>query len=205
MADSEHDTLVEHARAGDAEAVGSLLERHLPGLLLYVRLHAGELLRRKEESLDLCQSVCREVLQHCGGFEYRGEGAFRNWLYAQALGKIRDRQKYWHAHKRDVGREQALGETADLVGLAALAPAFFTPSQVAIREEDLQRLEQAFAALTPEHRQVITLARIVGLPHAEIAKQMGRSEVAARGLLHRAMACLGMLLSDPDERDDAAQ
>jgi DNA-directed RNA polymerase specialized sigma24 family protein len=43
---------------------------------------------------------------------------------------------------------------------------------------------------------VISLARIVGLSHAEIAKEMGRSEGAVRTLLSRALARLATLLDE---------
>jgi DNA-directed RNA polymerase specialized sigma24 family protein len=44
---------------------------------------------------------------------------------------------------------------------------------------------------------VLTLSRIAGLPHAAIAERLGKSEVAVRQLLVRAMAALGAALG-PD-------
>jgi RNA polymerase sigma-70 factor (ECF subfamily) len=173
-----------------------LLQRHLPGLLAYIRLHTGALVRSKEESVDLCQSVCREVLEDVDGFEYRGEGQFRSWLYTRALAKIRDRERHWFAAKRDAGREATHNASDARMDLAAVQPSFTSPSQVAIREEDMQELERAFAQLPEDYRRVITLARIVGLSHAEIAQEIGRTEAATRVLLHRALVRLGILLSD---------
>ncbi len=194
MHEDDHRTLVDRTTQGDAAAIETLLERHLPGLLAYVRLHAGEFLRRKEASQDLVQSVCREVLASVDRFEHRGEPAFRAWLFAKALGKIRDRQRYWLAARRDARRERDLPEGTNAVGRAAVQPAFASPSEVAIGEEEMRRLEDAFRELPEDYRQVITLARIVGLPHAEIAPQMGRSAAATRVLLYRALARLGRLM-----------
>ncbi len=39
--------------------------------------------------------------------------------------------------------------------------------------------------LSPEQREVLLFARIVGLSHREIAERTGRSEVAVRSLLSR--------------------
>jgi RNA polymerase sigma factor (sigma-70 family) len=50
-----------------------------------------------------------------------------------------------------------------------------------------QQMELAFDRLPDDYREVITLARIVGLSHAEIARQMGRGEGAVRMLLSRAL------------------
>ena len=48
-------------------------------------------------------------------------------------------------------------------------------------------MEAAFDSLPDDYREVITLARIAGLSHAEIARQMARSESAVRMLLSRAL------------------
>ena len=155
----------------------------------------GKLLRDKESVADLAQSVCREVLQSLDGFEYRGLPPFRKWLFQKALTKIQQRQRYYLADKRHPAREQAVpGESGD--GLAAMDASFCTPSQVAIKNEDLDRLDAAFAELPEEHRQVITLSRLFGYAHSEIAAEMGRSEGAVRVLLHRALARLAWVMDD---------
>jgi RNA polymerase sigma-70 factor (ECF subfamily) len=117
--------------------------------------------------------------------------AFKNWLYTRALHKIYDRNKFYGRERRDVGREQALPTDPQyLSGFGSL----LTPSKVAIQGEEVARLEAAFAQLTDEQREVITLARIVGLTHAEIGAQIGKSEGATRVALHRALARLGVLM-----------
>ena len=189
MIPKTHETLVTSASQGDGEAVASLLEQHLSGLLAYVRLHAGEHILHQESSADLVQSVCREVLEGLDGFEYRGEAAFRKWLFTAALNKIRERGRRLGAAKRGSGRR-----TISPPDLAALLPSFTTPSRVAIAEEDMARLERAFAELPEDHRRVITAAKILGQPHAEIAQELGRSEGAVRVLLHRALFRLGALM-----------
>ena len=52
----------------------------------------------------------------------------------------------------------------------------------------------AFAQLPEDYREVITLSRVVGLSHGQIASQLGKSEGAVRVLLHRALARLSGLL-----------
>ena len=68
----------------------------------------------------------------------------------------------------------------------------FTPSREAAGREELERLEAALARLSDEHREVVVLARIVGLSSPEIAERMQRSEGAVRVLLHRALARLAI-------------
>ena len=65
-----------------------------------------------------------------------------------------------------------------------------TPSQDAIGRETADALREALDALSEEHREVITLARLVKLPHRVIGEVMSRSEEATRQLLARAMVQL---------------
>src|SRR5262245_7080357 len=95
----------ERAARGDREALELLLVRHLPRLRAFVRLRAGAAVRAQEESSDLVQSVCREVLLHADQFRFPSESAFRNWLYTHALRKIGKRLRSHGTVKRGAGRE----------------------------------------------------------------------------------------------------
>ena len=66
--------------------------------------------------------------------------------------------------------------------------------RVALAKEEVLLFEAAFDTLSDEHREVISLSRIVGLSHQEIGEQLGRSEAAARQLLHRALAALAVAI-----------
>lgn len=179
------------ARRGDEPAVRTLLERYLPGLRAFVRLNSGRLLRSKESCSDLVQSACREVLQHADDFVYGGEAGFKQWLYRTALRKIVHRADHWQAAKREVGRENAAGATEqDGVDVLSCYQAFYTPSQQAAAREELERVESAFDRLSEPHRQVIVMAKVLGMSRAEIGVELGRSELAVRTLLSRALAQL---------------
>lgn len=175
--------LHDRASQGDRGALDELLQRYLPQLHAFVRVRLGPRLHARESSLDVVNSVCRELLDARDGFDFRGEDRFRAWLFTTALNKVRERHRRLHSDKRDVEREQP---DCDLDAFAALAP-LLTPSQEAIGRETESLLHQALAALDEDHREVITLARLVQLPHRVIAEVMERSEEATRKLLARAM------------------
>lgn len=179
--------LVEAAARGDARAVEQLIAGHLPGLRAYLRLRAGAMLRARESSSDLVQSVCRDVLQNLDQFKYPGEAAFRAWLYATALRKVADRAEYWQAQKRDAARDRPL-EGNDEALLAVYRTSFASPSAHAMGREAMERLEDAFERLSEDYREVIVLSRICGLSRAEVAQAMGRTEASVRNLLSRALA-----------------
>lgn len=191
MAETPDDTLelAQRAAQGDRAAAEVLLERCLPDLRAYVRLRAGPLVLQREAHSDIVQSTCREVLEHLERFQFASEGAFRQWLFTTALRKLTHRRDYHQAEKRDVGRELSIdAQPAGADGVLASYRRFASPSQAAILREEIERIEGAFASLSEEHREVITLARVVGLSRAEIAQQMGRSEGAVKMLLSRALA-----------------
>jgi RNA polymerase sigma-70 factor (ECF subfamily) len=185
--------LVAAASLGDRQAVGELLARHLPALRVFVRLQIGPVLRLRESASDLVQSACRELLEHLDGFEYRGEEAFKHWLFTAALNKIREHNRYHRAERRDIAREQG-----DAAHLGALYGSLLTPSRITIARETVERLEAAFDQLPPDYREVIVLCRIVGLAQAEVATRMGRSVDSVRNLLLRALAQVSALADRPD-------
>jgi RNA polymerase sigma factor (sigma-70 family) len=197
-ADWQSRKLVEEASQGDDQALESLLVELLPGLRGYLQRNAGDRVLAQESSSDLLQSVCREVLQHLqkGHLHYRTEEEFRSWLFEAALFKLRDRWKYYGARKRS-GKPRSLEGDPLEAGLEGRQREFLrslcTPSGEAAQREELQQLAEAFAQLSTEQQQVITLTRIDGLPHREAATQLGVSETACRKLLSRALARLTRL------------
>ncbi|MEZ5989027.1 MAG: sigma-70 family RNA polymerase sigma factor [Planctomycetota bacterium] len=194
----EERDLLARASQGDRPALEQLLERHLDSLHAYLRLQAGEMLRRKESVSDLVQSVCCEVLQDADKFDYRGEAQFRKWLYTAALRKVIDKNRYYRAHKRDVGLEVSgpgsRKSTYEDSRLLAKYGDFCTPSKVAIVHEELRRIEEAFQQLPEHYREVITMSRFYRYSNSQIAEELDRTEDAVRMLLGRALARFSSLL-----------
>jgi RNA polymerase sigma factor (sigma-70 family) len=186
--------LYQRATGGDAAALELLLERYMPQLHAFVRLRLDAVVRARESSMDVVQSVCRELLAAKGAFEFQGEDRFRAWLFTSALNKILEKQRFHRLAKRDLGRE--LPATAGAEAAEVAAASLLTPSLHAIGRETAQKLEDALDALSPEHREVITLARVVRLPHRVIAEVMERSEEAVRQLLARAVLRLTLELRE---------
>jgi RNA polymerase sigma-70 factor (ECF subfamily) len=184
------EALLQRASQHDPAAVATLLEQHLPALRAFVRLKAGPSLLAKESCSDLAQSVCRDVLENAERFRFGGEAEFRKWLFTTAMRKIADRAEHWRAGKRDARREHGGLEEDELRGLHGV----YTPSGQAAAREELQRIEAGFAKLAPEKQEVILMARLMGLSHAQIAQDLGKTEVAVRSILSRALAELAAAL-----------
>lgn len=179
----ENEQLFDRATEGDRSALDMLLQRYLPQLHSFVHARLGAQLRARESSLDVVQSVCRELLSARAKFDFQGEERFRAWLFTAAINKVRERHRRLHSDKRDVEREAGPIEDDAFAAVAHL----LTPSQEAIGNETAKAMREALAALSEEHREVITLAKLVHLPHQVIAEVMERSAEATRQLLARAM------------------
>lgn len=169
------------------------LERNLPVLRAFIRLRMGPALSARESSSDLLQSVCRELLQHRVDVEARGEPAMRAWLYTAALHKIQEKARFHRAQKRDVGREEA-PSTDDDGELLSCYGHVVTPSRDLAAREQVARMEAAFQKLSEREREIITLARVAGLSHAEIATQLAIGEDNCRQILRRGLVKLSGLL-----------
>jgi RNA polymerase sigma-70 factor (ECF subfamily) len=181
--EQDEDQLFRRSQGGDEDALRELLARYLPQLHAFVRLRAGAELRARESSMDLVQSVCRELLSVAPRFEDRGEDRFRAWLFTSALNKLRDKRRFHRSQKRDPAREVEPDDEEPSLAAAS----YLTPSVDAMGREAALALEQALGALREEHREVIAMARVAKLPHAVIAETLGRSEAAVRQLLVRAL------------------
>lgn len=191
--------LVDDASRGDVGAVESLLTQYLPDIERFLRGRAPAQVLAKESGADLAQSVCREVLERLADerFEYRGEPEFRAWLYNAAELKLKNRYRFYHRDRRAPDREVRRAPTSSREGEAeSLFRTLFTPSQEAIRKEELARFEAALSALTDDEREVIRWFHMEGLSHADIARRRGIQEGHSRTLLSRALARLARLATE---------
>ena len=187
--------------AQNRQAVESLLVQHMPGLRAWLQLRMGAQLRARETPDDLVQSVAREALGDLGEFEWRGEAAFRHWLYVKAHRKLIDKARHVGAAQRTPQREQAIhAESGEL----PLAGQLLSPSGEVASVEEVQRIEQAFRELPEDYQEAVSLRRLCGMSYAQIAERMERSEAAVRVLVHRGLSRLALRLQRLRGSDDDA-
>jgi RNA polymerase sigma-70 factor (ECF subfamily) len=176
------------------EALRGLLIRHLPSLEARVRARAGPFVRARESCSDLVQSICVAALRDLDGFEFRGEPAFRRWLFELADHRIVNKAEFHRAARRDAARERRPASGTTSGGAAPAGHHSTTPSRHAIRREAASRLEDALRRLPPPYREAVTLHRVEQLPYPEIAAILGRTEASVRTLVSRGLVRLSALL-----------
>lgn len=162
-------------------------ERHRERLLSVIYLRMGPDLRRRMDPEDILQDVAIEAMQSWHTLSDPDHvGA---WLVTLARRKVaRILRDQVGVAARDPGRERRV--KTDL----PLADRRSGPVTAADRKDQLGLLEEALERLSPDHREVILLARIEGLPAKEVGRRMERSENAVHLLLGRALKRLAQEL-----------
>src|ERR1700722_1483509 len=121
------------------------LEEFRSYLLLLARIQVDPGPRDRIDPSDIVQQTLMEA--HAKADQFQGdESALAAWLRQALVNNLRDAWRALRRDKRDIRREQALREaveqsSARLEGMLAAPPS--SPSQRAVRNEDLLRLADA--------------------------------------------------------------
>jgi RNA polymerase sigma-70 factor (ECF subfamily) len=152
----------------------------LEGLAAHRKAVRGLLLRLTRDAALADDLVQEALLRAVRAFpNLRGEASPGTWITAIALNLARDR---FRAARR-------APKTIDLNEAPGLAVEATAENEVLQAEMSACVLEHV-AALPPRQRRVVLLHHFGGLDHAEIARQVGVSNGAARVILHRGLAAL---------------
>ena len=186
--------LLNRARKGNSAAFEDLYNLYSDRLEGAVRKSLGRRLRARMEKEDLVQSVWKDVLPDLSRFEYRGQDSFFRWLCARIIRKNQDKGRYYGREKRDVAREKPLDGGASRSGGGKVLPASDpTPSEAAIRRENVERLMELLDHLPDNQRQTLVFRLRDNKSFEEIAGELGRSAGAVRQLYYRALRRIGEL------------
>lgn len=176
------------------------LEEFRGYLLVLARLRLEGWLRRKLTASDIVQQTLLRAHAALPALRDRSPEVLKAWL-REILGReIADAAKHFGRAKRDAAKERALCQALDRSSLALemlLAADQTSPSQAAIRHEDLLALADALCRLPDDQRVAVTAKHIENRSLREIAESMGRSPASVAGLLRRGLAQLRAALDSP--------
>src|SRR5580693_10148273 len=160
--------LVARSQAGDTSAFNELVIRYRNRT--YAMIY--NMVRNEQDAWDLAQDGFLKAWKSIGKF--RGQSSFYTWLYRIVMNVTID----------SLRRKQIEGGTEfdDQIGLQHIAPGAATapksemePAARISDKEVRQRIDEAIAKLSPEHRTVIVMREIDGLEYSEIAEQVNCS------------------------------
>ena len=178
---------------------GQWLERHRPYLTLLARSHLNPRNPAKLDSSDIVQQTLLDAYAKRDQLRGTSEGEVAAWLREILKHNLADALRNQHRDKRDVRRERSLEVAIDdsfCRTQAWLAAVQSSPSQRAVKQEDLSRLSEALTGLPEAQREAIVLHHLQGLKLTDVATEMGRTEAAVAGLLFRGLKALQTLLSE---------
>ena len=182
------DELITRAQAGDAAAFDELIVKYSPRLygLVY------NMTSNHEDTNDLMQDIWSKAYRSIAGF--RGKSSFYTWIHSigvnMTINFLKKRGRRFHMSLDDI--DSNIQHDKEFIELTATS----NP----VREADLgelqKRLNEAMQKLSEDHRAVVTMFDIQGMPHAEIAKILGISEGTVRSRLFYAHRQLQNFLSE---------
>jgi len=181
--------LVERSRNGDAGAYEGLVRRYqsrVHGMVYNMTSH-------KQDAEDIVQTIFVKAYRALGSFG--GRSSFSTWLYRIAMNTTLN-----HLQRRK--RRQGEMSLDDLDEGAERDPAYveLVARESPVRDISLTELQKklnaALQTLSEEHRSVVVLHDVQGLPHDEIAKALGVNVGTVRSRLFYARQLLQAELAE---------
>ena len=161
MEPQETRALVSKARQGDRESFDRLVKSHEDRVEALIHSRMGAHLKRVYDVHDVLQETLVRAFVSMERFQWQGEDSFMRWLGGiteHVILKLTARYE----------RENTLSLRQDPPGSNG------SPSRDLRRQERFERLQSAVSSLSPDHREVILLARVEGLRIKEVAGRMKR-------------------------------
>ena len=188
-ASRQQDTeLIARTQAGDASAFDELIVKYSPRLygLVY------NMTSNHEDTNDLLQDVWAKAYRSINGF--RGQSSFYTWIHSigvnMTINFLKKRGRRHLMSLDDV--DNGIQNDKEFLELTATS----SPVREADLSELQKRLNEALQKLSHDHRAVVTMFDIQGMPHAEIAKILGISEGTVRSRLFYAHRQLQNFLTE---------
>jgi RNA polymerase sigma-70 factor (ECF subfamily) len=172
------------ARRGDRDAFDELVRRTFVDTFTLARRLTGN----DEDARDVVQETYLRAWKAIGKF--RGDSQFSTWLY-----RITANTASTQVHRRRRQRAEPFAEGFDPADERAEQQI----TQSAESAESLDRISAALDELPAKLRNVVVLKDVYGMPHEEIADELGISVAAAKVRLHRARRKLRDVLYEEGE------
>ena len=177
------------------------LERFRSQLRLLAEIELSPWLRAKEDASDLVQQSLLEAHRDLAAYRGQSDAELVGWLKTILARNLLNAARHYRTQKCDVRREQSLAERLDQSSARVdgfLASEQTSPSQQAVRNEQVEQLAAGLARLLDAERTAIVLKHFQGWSLSQISAHLGRPTDAVAGLLKRGLKKLRSHLQDSE-------
>jgi RNA polymerase sigma-70 factor (ECF subfamily) len=177
------------------------LERFRAYLHVLARSRLAARYRAKLDASDIVQQTLLQAHHNRHDFRGRTDAEMAAWLRQILARNLAHEVRDLGRAKRDVARERPLEAELDASSARLeswLAAEQTSPSQRAIRNEQILRLSEAIVSLPPDQQEAVLLHYFENWSLAQIGERLSRSPAAVAGLLHRGLRQLHAQLHEPE-------
>lgn len=159
---------MQNVKDGNIAEMSVLFERyHLKLYNFFIKMGL-----QKDASQDMTQNLFYRMIKY--RHSYKSGNPVKSWIYQIARNLHAD---YCKQHKK----------TEDLIMSSELVPNNVITDTDNYPEEDYEKLDRAFSALSDAQREIIVLSRYQGLKYEEISTITNQSVPAIKVAMHRAI------------------
>ena len=169
---------IQEARLGNTAAIGAIYEKYHLTIYRYLYYRTGDV----HTAEDLTSEVFIRMIRSLPNYRPQ-EVPFLAWLFQIA-------------RNLSIDYYRSAGSVRTLPMEESLPAGNDDPTRAVDRRLTSQKLLEALRRLNDDQRDVIVLRFVAGMPIAEVAEAMNRSEDAIKGLQRRALIVLRHILSE---------
>ncbi len=190
---------------GGQKALADLLAIHQEKLERIVAFRLAPILRSRVDPADVLQEAYFEISRRIHEFIDGSPVSFFVWIRQKTIQTLIDIHRSHTREKRDAYREMPLasapyGHTTSISIARFLFDDITSPSQAAVREEEIQQLQSALESMNETDREVIAMRHFEHLNNQQVAEVLEISPTAASNRYVRAAAKLSEILTQLPSR-----
>lgn len=200
MSVMETEDWTERLVAHGAEVLELAFQCYYPRLEALVRFRMSGALSSRLDPEDVLQESFLVINQRLEEFRERPAVSAFVWMRQLTLQKLVDLQRHHFGQKRDPQKEQHRRDYSAALSITRYLESQHTsPTGVARRNEELEKLREALLTMSETDQEIVAMRHFEQMSNRETAESLGISEKAASNRYVRALAQLKKIMNLPGQ------